>query len=771
MGGRMSETPQQAARRLSASAIKGGFKPEALHEYKDASGKVLYWRIRLKHANGDKRIWPMHLNGHGYDLKEPEFTGLKPLYRLPELLADPDAVVWFVEGEWSADHLTKMGVLATTSGGSTSAKHADFAPLAKRTANVWPDNDAGGLKHAQEVAEKLIAVGASVQLVDIAKLNLPPKGDVVDWLKEHPNATALDLDKLPLVAYAKANSEIVEVEAEAPRKSQATRLIEFAKNAELFHAEDGRGFATYQVGTHQETWPIHKCAAFKDWIKNQYYQEAQHGASSAAWQDAYATIDALARYDKGSQTRPVHMRMANYDGRIYIDMCDPEWRAIEITAEGWSVVSQPPVRFIRNRGMKALPVPVHGELATLFNYLNVVPSERCLVQAWLIAALRPTGPYPILILQGKQGTCKSTAARVLRSLVDPSRAPLRSAPRKEQDLMIAANNSWFIALDNLSGLSTWLSDSLCQIATGAGFSTRELWSDTDEILIDAQRPIILNGIDDLAARQDLIDRSITINLQPIREDKRKPESEFWPEFNKDKPAILGALLDRVSVALRESPNLRPPHLSRMADFEVWASASLPLDEREAFVEAFKLNRKYLVELGLEGSPVGEALRVWLDEAKHIESTSTDLLTSSNSRVSELTGMSRAWPKSPRGLSGEIHRLAPALRSVGVVVKFAREPGSGRRILDIRKSPSQPSQPHTNTSKNNGLSCDTSCDTKSTCDTSCDTSVTQGDSTKSLNKKDNDAGDGCDDKIRIVCKENNGHKPNGDQPPGEIEDEI
>jgi putative DNA primase/helicase len=104
----MSETPQQAARRLSASAIKGGFKPEALHEYKDASGKVLYWRIRLKHANGDKRIWPMHLNGHGYDLKEPEFTGLKPLYRLPELLAHADEIVWFVEGEWSADHLARL---------------------------------------------------------------------------------------------------------------------------------------------------------------------------------------------------------------------------------------------------------------------------------------------------------------------------------------------------------------------------------------------------------------------------------------------------------------------------------------------------------------------------------------------------------------------------------------------------------------------------------------------------------------------------------------
>ncbi|HKF95677.1 MAG TPA: hypothetical protein VKB96_14000 [Gammaproteobacteria bacterium] len=145
----------------------------------------------------------------------------------------------------------------------------------------------------------------------------------------------------------------------------------------------------------------------------------------------------------------------------------------------------------------------------------------------LVVAMRPTGPYPVLILQGEQGTAKSTAAKVLRLLIDPSAAPLRTAPRDERDLMIAARNGWIIALDNLSGLSSWLSDALCRIATGGGVSTRELYSDTDEVLIDVQRPIILNGIDDIATRQDLIDRSIIINLEPIPENKRKPEAEFW----------------------------------------------------------------------------------------------------------------------------------------------------------------------------------------------------------------------------------------------------
>ena len=286
--------------------------------------------------------------------------------------------------------------------------------------------------------------------------------------------------------------------------------------------------------------------------------------------------------------------------------------------------------------------------------------------------------------------------------------------------MIAANNGWFIALDNLSGLTTQLSDSLCQTATGAGFSTREMYSDTDEILIDAQRPIILNGIDDIATRHDMIDRAIIINLEQIPKDKRKTEARLWREFNIDKPAILGALLDQVSVALRELPNMKESALSRMADFEVWATAALPPDERETFVKAFNLNRKYSVELGLEGSPVAEALDKLLAKTKHVESTATELLVKLGSYVSDLTRMSKAWPQHPRGLSGEIRRLAPALRSRDITITCTRQSGTGKRLIDIRKTTVTTvtsSQKGANTNANNNLSCDDRCDDKGGCDDS------------------------------------------------------
>jgi hypothetical protein len=243
--------------------------------------------------------------------------------------------------------------------------------------------------------------------------------------------------------------------------------------------------------------------------------------------------------------------------------------------------------------------------------------------------MRPTGPYPVLILQGEQGTAKSTAAKVLRLLIDPSAAPLRTAPRDERDLMIAARNGWIIALDNLSGLSSWLSDALCRIATGGGVSTRELYSDTDEVLIDVQRPIILNGIDDIATRQDLIDRSIIINLETIADNKRKPEAEFWRFFNTCKLAILGALLDRVSRALQQLSDTRLANLPCMADFAVWVTAAEPESEKHQFITAYRGNRQSAIESGLEGSPVATALREVINPNSPFEGTATELLNRLN----------------------------------------------------------------------------------------------------------------------------------------------
>lgn len=196
------ETPQVAARRLSGRMLQAGYQPVGLHEYRDADGKPVFWRIRLKRPDtGDKWIRPMRFDGAGYVIGEPDPPpGGKPLYRLPELLAaDPTAPVWIVEGELCTDALAKLGMVATTSGGSSSAEAADWAPLRGRSARVWPDHDAAGAKYADAVVARLRALGCAVQRLDVAALGLPEKGDCVDWLRAHPQATAADLAALPLL--------------------------------------------------------------------------------------------------------------------------------------------------------------------------------------------------------------------------------------------------------------------------------------------------------------------------------------------------------------------------------------------------------------------------------------------------------------------------------------------------------------------------------------------------------------------------------------------
>jgi len=192
------ETPKDAARRLAAAAIRDGFRPVALHEYRDADGTPAYWRIRCKHpGTGEKWIRPMRWDGTGYAFGEPPAPESgKLLYRLPELLADPSAPVWVVEGEACADALAKAGKVATTSGSASSADAADWSPLRGRSVIVWPDDDGPGANYADAVAANLEALGCAVQVVDVAALDLPDGGDVVDWLAANPGG---DLDTLPMV--------------------------------------------------------------------------------------------------------------------------------------------------------------------------------------------------------------------------------------------------------------------------------------------------------------------------------------------------------------------------------------------------------------------------------------------------------------------------------------------------------------------------------------------------------------------------------------------
>ncbi|HKC63803.1 MAG TPA: DUF3854 domain-containing protein, partial [Pyrinomonadaceae bacterium] len=460
------------------------------------------------------------------------------------------------------------------------------------------------------------------------------------------------------------------------RKSQATILVELAQDAELFHTEDFKPFATITVGSHRETWPLDS-RGFRDYIARLFYDSQDSAPSSQAIQEAIGVLQGVARF-KG-EMRDVYTRLAEHEGAIYLDLCDENWRVVQITRDGWKVADESPVKFRRTRGMLPLPEPTRGNgLSLLRSLVNVTDHDWPLVLAWLVTTFRPNRPFPVLALHGEQGSAKSTAARILRALVDPNKAALRSEPRDERDLMIAATNGWLVALDNLSRVQTWLSDGLCRLATGGGFATRELYANDEEVLFDAMRPVLLNGIEELATRSDLLDRAIILNLPTITEDRRRSERDVWGEFEQARPAILGALLDAVSHALRNLENVRIERLPRMADFALWATAAeealgLPLG---AFMAAYTGNREAANDLALEASPVVPAVIAFVEREKLWTGSATELLKELNALAGDEAQKQQGWPKRGNILSGILRRLAPNLRNAGV--GFSRLNRSGHK---------------------------------------------------------------------------------------------
>ena len=230
-----------------------------------------------------------------------------------------------------------------------------------------------------------------------------------------------------------------------------------------------------------------------------------------------------------------------------------------------------------------------------------------------------------------------------------------------------------------------MSDALCRLATGGGFATRELHTDRSEIVLDAQRPIVMNGIPDLASRADLGDRSIVITLPTIAEDDRRVEQEFLSEFERARPAILGALLDAVSTGLKNLPTTRLERLPRMADFGLWMAATAPgLGwERVPFVQAYIDNRSTAVQIVVENNAVAQAIQRFMSRRGEWEGSASELLPLLEDEVTDSTRRHKSWPGLASSLGGWLRRLAPSLRAVGIDIRFARHGKVRRRVWTIR----------------------------------------------------------------------------------------
>jgi len=454
------------------------------------------------------------------------------------------------------------------------------------------------------------------------------------------------------------------------RRDQASQLVDVAGVAELWHGLDMTAYASVTIDSRREDWQL-QSKGFKDWLIAEFYERYNKPPTNSAIETAMALLSSKARRD--GDEYPVYTRVAEEDGRIYLDLANAARQVMEIDAYGWRVLDISPVKFKRSESMRPLPEPRKGKLDTARDFLNLGPDDDAvwtLFAACLLQMFRGDSHYPPLVIYGEHGSAKTTAARMYRRLIDPNKSDLRSPPKNETDLYIQAMNGWVLGYDNLSGLPPWLSDALCRISTGGGMSKRQLYTDSEEVIFDGTRPVVLNGIEEIATRSDLMDRAVILTLPAIPPEKRRLESDLWRAFDTAHPYILGGLLDAVSLGLR---NLAQVHLDkspRMADFARWAVACEPAFgvPEGTFLAAYSDNRDNANLSAIEASVIGPYVLMLNQQDSNWQGTMTELLAELVQLAPEEVTKQRNWPKRPHDLGGRLIRITPNLRAEGINVE-------------------------------------------------------------------------------------------------------
>jgi hypothetical protein len=460
-------------------------------------------------------------------------------------------------------------------------------------------------------------------------------------------------------------------------------LLKIGKERASFFSNDAV-LADVMVRGHRSTYPV-ESREFANWLRFEFYNENQRAPAVSSIKSAVRTLAAIAEFGPETPRHRVHLRAAEEDGRIYIDLCNDRWQCVEVDENGWRVVDAPPsVRFRRTPGMRALPVPVPGGSVDLLKkFVNLTDGDFVLFVCVMLDAFR-SGKHPVLNLVGEFATAKSTLAKMFKRLVDPDKTELRSLPGTLRDMFIAVNSARVRAWDNISKIERAISDALCELSDGSGFGTRKLYSDDDEFTVQGSRSIILNGLSNCATRPDLASRTVMLQLQPIRDGARKSETELWAEFDQACPSILGALLDILAGGLKKLPSVRLERKSRMADFELFGTACAG----EAFTIAFAANAAELNEAIIEGDPVAKAIITFMDQRTEWSNTTTALMSELTNRdgTEQQVSKQRDWPRDATRFGRRVRDVSASLRKAGIEVSHARAPGPNKtRMINLRKT--------------------------------------------------------------------------------------
>ena len=453
-------------------------------------------------------------------------------------------------------------------------------------------------------------------------------------------------------------------------------LLQICDEAVVWQTPDGTPHVTVPVDGHFEHHPL-LSREFQNWMLQRFAKDfTRNGrpasASETVIRDVRATVEARGFLDK--ITYRAELRSISHEDTIYIDLGTPDRSVIVVRADGFQIETASPIPILRSKRTAEFSMPgTRGSWEPLRKLLGHLDEDTfILFVSSCLSALLPWGPYPILVLSGEQGCGKSTLARVAGRLTDPVTGDLLQPPANDRDLIAAARSNRVLAFDNVSSMKPELADSFCRLSTGAEIGGRALYTDHDMASFSASRPVILNGIPDLAARGDLADRAIFLHLPKL--ESRITERDWKREVEAILPATLTAFLEAIVCGLRNVASTETPDV-RMADFAQFIQAAEPALpwSRGQFLEAYRTNRAAASAILTEGDCVANALLEFMNTQGASWSGLASDLYGLLSKISKRDRrLPRGWPGNTRWFSERLRRATPALRAMGLDVRDRRK---------------------------------------------------------------------------------------------------
>lgn len=632
--------------------IGGKKQPEKtiVYDYVDRNGVLTYQRKRMEYSDGTKKFFFIKPDG-SYSMKGLKHT----IYNLPEVINSN--VVYFVEGEKCAEALKQSGVAATTLDCGANSKFDDewIEYFKDKTVIILPDNDEPGRKYARNIKQK-IPWAVIKELPDLEE-----KEDVYDWL--HKGHSVAEIDTIPETK-EKEKQDNISAEKRTPAKVMLELLEEL--NVKTFLNENNIPYVEFPIKDYTE---VHRIDSldFKCWAADTYIKTTDKIIKKDTMNEVLSIMNARTRFsDVPAQT--IHIRVAEFGGDFWYDLSNANRTAVNITSDGWSI-ERPMPKFYRYSHQTPQVNPADGgQIEDIFQLINL-SNYRTLFLCWLVSCFVPDIPHPMPIIYGEKGAAKSTTCILLKKLIDPSALETLALSKDERSLIVSLQKHYYLPFDNVSVISNDISDTLCRAITGGAIQQRKLYTNDDDCIFTFKRCLTINGINNVANRADLLDRSLMFELSRVSEENRVEAQKVYKEFENKRPYLLGAIFTLLSSAMKIYPTVQLDKLPRMADFCRWGYAIGEAlgNKGDVFLSEYQDNQSIQNQEAINADSVAY-LVVNFMEFRRTWTGMVSALFKQLKKLAEHLGMnatSKVLPQAPNHLSRRIKAVKSNLEDVGI----------------------------------------------------------------------------------------------------------